>query len=295
MFRHHFQQTEMTRTLYDVLTCLVTRLFMAYTTFPFVLLELGVSSDRFLPDFHLKLLFVLQASLRLYLKLFMCLHLIAVLTIYVLPILTSGSSDKRSSTVTALTKTSDNCASKSSADDAAPPKNDELVAASHGSVVATIRKQHSENDESSTSSSACSSFCNSMNDISDKNHQRKTDTNYLLKDLINKEVNKIRGETDNLSNLLMEKIEAANIEGLIDKTVSGIVELKDDLMRMNEPEVYGGGAVDGLRKRNLTGLELELGMSGKGPEGVDTFLKKEIDAIKEANVIPAVLSNGHAK
>jgi hypothetical protein len=42
MFRHHFQQTEMTRTFYDVLTCLVTRMFMAYTTFPFVLLELGV-------------------------------------------------------------------------------------------------------------------------------------------------------------------------------------------------------------------------------------------------------------
>lgn len=135
-----------------------------------------------------------------------------------------------------------------------------------------------------------------MNDVSDKNHQRKTDTNYLLKDLINKEVNKIKGETDNLSNLLMEKIEAANIEGLIDKAVTGVVELKDEIMRMNEPEVYSGGATEGLRKRNFTENGFDMSANSfKVPDGVDAFLKKEIDAIKEANVIPAVLSNGHAK
>jgi hypothetical protein len=82
---------------------------------------------------------------------------------------------------------------------------------------------------------------------------------------------------------------------LIDATVSGIVELKDDLMSMNEPEVYGGAATEGLRKRNQTGNEVDQAAANKGPEGVDAFLKKEIDAIKEANVIPAVLSNGHAK
>lgn len=131
-----------------------------------------------------------------------------------------------------------------------------------------------------------------MNDIREKGHLRKTDTNYLLKDLISKEVNKIKDETDNLSNLLKEKIEAANIEGLIDKTVSGIVEFKDDLMRMNEPEVYGPTSADSLRKRNI---EIE-GAKSNGESGVDAFLKKEIDAIKkEAVVIPAVLSNGHAK
>jgi hypothetical protein len=212
----------------------------------------------------------------------MCLHLLAALTVFVLPKLILGSgNDKKLSA-----KLSDES------------KNGEIVAADEKKkkVVATLRKQNSENgaepDESSNSSSSCSSFSNSMNDVSDKNHQRKTDTNYLLKDLINKEVNKIKGETDNLSNLLMEKIEAANIEGLIDAAVTGVVELKDDLMRMNEPEVYSG-AIDGLRKRNLT----ENGFEGvsKIPDGVDAFLKKEIDAIKEANVIPAVLSNGHAK
>lgn len=137
-------------------------------------------------------------------------------------------------------------------------------------------------------------FSNSISDISEKN-QRKTDANYLLKNIIAKEVNKIKNETDILSNRLMEKIEAANIEGLIDKTVSGFVELKDDLMRMNEPEVYGGSAVDGLRKRNMAGGDYELAGTTKAADGVDKFLKKEIHAIKEAKVIPTVLSNGQAK
>lgn len=43
MFRHRFQQTRMTRMLYDILTCLTTRVVMGYATFPFVLLEFMVS------------------------------------------------------------------------------------------------------------------------------------------------------------------------------------------------------------------------------------------------------------
>lgn len=212
----------------------------------------------------------------------MCLHVIAVLTVYVLPQLLRGSSsEKRSST--ALTNKKDVSIENSSPADAGEAKKSQPIAV-------PIRKQNSEGgvqvDESSNSCSSSSS----MTDISDEN-PRKTDTSYLLKDLISKEVNKIKGETDNLSNFVKEKIEAANIEGFIDKTVLGIVELKDDLMRMNEPEVYSGGATEGLRKRTLNGIELE---TNKG-DGVDAFLKKEIDAIKEANVLPAVLSNGHAK
>lgn len=224
----------------------------------------------------------------MYLKFFTCLHLTAALTVFVLPKLIRGSSSERKPSSTATPKITEEL-----------PKNCEVVAADdEKKVVATISQQNSlsgpEPDDSSNSSSSCSNS-SSMNDVRDKNHQRKTDTNYLLKDLINKEVNKIKGETDNLSNLLMEKIEAANIEGLIDKAVTGVVELKDDLMRMNEPEVYSGGATDGLRKRNLIEKGLEAATGSKASEGVDAFLKKEIDAIKEANVIPAVLSNGHAK
>lgn len=136
-------------------------------------------------------------------------------------------------------------------------------------------------------------FSQSMNDFENsdgQHHIRKTDTNYLLKDLISKEVNKIKDETDNLSNMLKGKIEAANIEGLIDKTVNGIVELKDDLMRMNEPEIYGPTSVENLRKRNNSSIK-----SSSGETSVDTFLKKEIDAIKkETTVIPAVLSNANS-
>lgn len=45
MFRHHFQATEMSRAFYDILTCLASRVYLAYITFPFVILELGVSSS----------------------------------------------------------------------------------------------------------------------------------------------------------------------------------------------------------------------------------------------------------
>lgn len=43
MFRHRFQQSFLTRVLYDFLTFLTTRFIMAYTTFPFILLEFTVS------------------------------------------------------------------------------------------------------------------------------------------------------------------------------------------------------------------------------------------------------------
>lgn len=271
-FRHQFQQTEFSRTFYDVITCLVTRLFMGYITFPFVILELGVSS-------------------RLYLRLFMCLHLIALFTIFLLPKLMRGASHARKQSVatSSLAKT----INVSSMTEEKNSKNDDKDDKDNG-VVST---KNNSNHNSEESSSSCSSFNNSMSDISDKIHVRKTESNYLLKDLINKEVNKFKDETDNLSNLLKEKIEAANIEGFIDKTVNGIVELKDDLMRMNEPEVYGP-TTESLRKRNISNVDLESTSTKGSSDGSQSgaFLKKEIGAItKESTVIPAVLSNGHAK
>lgn len=234
----------------------------------------------------------------------MCLHLIATLTIYVLPKFIRGTgntniTEKRSTAIKNNENSSstklNNCNTKNEFDMEGKRNERELVA------LANHDKNPIEVDDSSNSSSGCSSFNSSLNDIS--HHIRKTDTNYLLKDLISKEVNKIKDETDNLSNLLKEKIEAANIEGLIDKTVNGIVELKDDLMRMNEPEVYG--PVENLRKRNASNIEnalldnakdlLGAGDSSTSSGGVDAFLKKEIDAIKkEVTVIPAVLSNANS-
>lgn len=230
----------------------------------------------------------------------MCLHFVALFTVFVLPKLMRGSSIERQSSSSSSSVSI--AANKKKNDDTIMENNEKCLKNENSMTnednIVMVAKSNkidhtiSEPDDSSS----CSSFNSSMNDIRDKSHVRKTDTNYLLKDLISKEVNKIKDETDNLSNLLKEKIEATGIEGLIDKTVSGIVELKDDLMRMNEPEVYGPPS-DSLRKRNIANIEME-NVKGSSNEstGVDTFLKKEIDAIKkEAVVIPAVLSNGHAK
>lgn len=229
--------------------------------------------------------------------------MIGLLTIYVFPKLIRGigrnTAEKLSNNNDASNKKFDDLPSKGFSE------NNSLLSEKVMQTITAAKTDSIDVDDSSNFSSSCSSsFNNGMSDVNKfgemgvegNHHVRKTDTNYLLKDLISKEVNKIKGETDNLSNLLKEKIEAANIEGLIDKTVSGIVELKDDLMRMNEPEVYGPTA-ESLRKRNVT-IELTedtKGSSSSESTGVDAFLKKEIDAIKkEAVVIPAVLSNANS-
>lgn len=274
---------------------------MAYTTFPFVLLELGVSRNfKFKKTVTNQFPHSFQVSIRLYLRFFMCLHFVALLSVFALPKLFRGRASGLTRKQSSMSKSSDKTLSTSAMkyDDCkeatAKPETEE-----EDSAIAAVGSSNIINNESEESSSGCSSFSNSMNDLNAKPHVRKTDTNYLLKDLINKEVNKIKDETDNLSNLLKEKIEAANIEGLIDMTVTGIVELKDDLMRMREPEVYGPTS-ESLRKRNVAVVDGESSKGKPSSDGtgssVDNFLKKEIDAIKkEATVIPAVLSNGHAK
>lgn len=230
----------------------------------------------------------------------MCLHLIAMLTIYVLHKFIRGAPNEKKTQT--MLKSNDNIPMNNEKN-AKIQETKNIDEINEEENVAATTKNNMEADDSSSSSSSYSSFHNSMNDVSniDKahlHHIRKTDTNYLLKDLISKEVNKIKDETDNLSNLLKEKIEAANIEGLIDKTVNGIVELKDDLMRMNEPEVYGPPSAESLRKRNISTIEnfetVKGSLTGESSTSVDAFLKKEIDAIKKEVVIPAVLSNANS-
>jgi len=100
-------------------------------------------------------------------------------------------------------------------------------------------------------------------------------------------------DIDNLSYMIREKFdsETRNIENFIDKTmdktVTGIVELKDDFMNYgNEEQIYVNA--DGLRQRNVD-RKMEN----------ENFIKKEIEAlnnvVQQNNVLPAVLSNGHAK
>ncbi|XP_030387969.1 lysophospholipid acyltransferase 1 isoform X2 [Scaptodrosophila lebanonensis] len=71
MFRHRFQSTQFTRMFYDILTCLTTRIVMGYATFPFVLLEF-------------------MGSIQLYLRFYLCLHIISLVTIFILPIFIRG-------------------------------------------------------------------------------------------------------------------------------------------------------------------------------------------------------------
>ncbi|XP_062711688.1 lysophospholipid acyltransferase 6-like [Aedes albopictus] len=78
-----------------------------------------------------------------------------------------------------------------------------------------------------------------------------------------------------------------------------LVFYKDDLMRMNENnEIFI--SAETLRKRQQSKAEIHSGSDHViGGGGVDAFLKKEIDAlnaaVQQVNVLPAVLSNGHAK
>ncbi|KAK5650034.1 hypothetical protein RI129_001063 [Pyrocoelia pectoralis] len=69
-FRHYFMYSYESKFIYDVLTFVLTRLAMAYVTFTFVLLE-------FWP------------SIRVYLHMYLCLHILALLALTLVPRLTS--------------------------------------------------------------------------------------------------------------------------------------------------------------------------------------------------------------
>ncbi|CAD7077188.1 unnamed protein product [Hermetia illucens] len=256
-FRHRFQATQFTRMFYDILTCLTTRVFLGYATYPFVLLEC-------------------VASLHLYLKVYMCLHLVAVATIFILPKLVRGaprpSTSKQNLTSTSGVRLSPGQSSPKSSSsitnsgiENAYPKSNDAIKRSLVDMVPTSRTEA----------------------VSVKHDDC---------------------EMDNLSQKLKEKIdiETRNIEEFIDKTVTGIVELKDEIMRMNENESHLFIPAEGLRKRNTnidnvnsSSSNTVISSSNNKTDGVDAFLKKEIDAInaavQQANVLPAVLSNGHAK
>uniref|UniRef100_A0A6B2EDT3 Putative conserved secreted protein n=1 Tax=Phlebotomus kandelakii TaxID=1109342 RepID=A0A6B2EDT3_9DIPT len=80
------------------------------------------------------------------------------------------------------------------------------------------------------------------------------------------------------------EMEARNLEEFLEKKAKGIVELKEDLWQeLLSPESE-------LRRRFPDGMS---------DVGVDAFIKKEINAlnqaVQQATVLPAVLSNGHAK
>ncbi|XP_055374054.1 lysophospholipid acyltransferase 6 isoform X2 [Condylostylus longicornis] len=196
-----------------------------------------------------------MGSIRLYLNFYMCLHIAAILTIVILP---------------KLIPTREN-------------KTDKITQSNSLSLGVNVDK-------------------NVLNKHGNNNIQENTSVGVTVNGLFNsndinsngKEAIRIQHdecEMDNLSNKLKEKIEieTRNIEEFLDKTVTGIVEFRDDLMRMSDSEKIYVPSDSNLRKRS----------NCEKVEGVDAFLKKEIcvlnAAVQQANVIPAVLSNTHAK
>lgn len=274
LFRDRFQRTPFSRAAYDVLTCLVTRVFMGYTTFPFVLLEF-------------------KASLRMYLNVFMCLHLVAAITVFILTkfVPRDGARARKVRSSNATASSADGIDSPS--EGCSPDKNGmanvngNVLAANAATAAAPLVNGHHSQDPKSELTAATAAATTTVTSKTDR-------------------------ESDNLSNLIKEKIEqeTRNIKEQIDKTVTGFVELKDDLMRMNENnEIFI--SAESLRKRQTAKAAenhnhhlLHNGSTDHHPSlhlpgAVDGFLKKEIDALNalstQVNVLPAVLSNGHAK
>ncbi|XP_041772526.1 lysophospholipid acyltransferase 1 isoform X1 [Anopheles merus] len=346
LFRPAFQGTAGSRTLYDVLTCLVTRVFMGYATFPFVLLEF-------------------KASLRMYLNVFMCLHLVALITVFILSqYVPRGEGSRAAAGARSRSKlkadTEDAAAATGSgrkdtetlmkqAGTAVAAVVDTEPAGSNGSA-AGIRYRGAENGRRSDVDSqhqivkdVVDPFCltttttttSMMMTMNGNHHHKKTDDFLSQEDNNNSATINTTSTTNHTSaaaattksgpKLACERIkekleqETRNIEDFIDKTVTGFVELKDDLMRMPD-ETHGGlyiprkaplvgaaaaalngngNVVDGnSNSTTATGTTITGATAGVGSSS-NAFLKKEIDAlnaaVQQANVLPAVLSNGHAK
>ncbi|XP_036331019.1 lysophospholipid acyltransferase 1 isoform X2 [Rhagoletis pomonella] len=291
MFRHRFQRTQFTRMFYDILTCLTTRLVMSYATFPFVLLEF-------------------MGSIRLYLKFYLCLHIAALITTFILPKFIRG--ERRASTT--IQQPSDEKFKSNHSSTVTLPAGAEAAAGVISDITGKI-PQGNENDLNDDDSDD-----DNLNAPAIKTNKSLPPPPALLSSVAcAREAVSVKHEEcemDQLGNKLKEKIgtETKNIEEFIDKTVaetvSGIVELKKDLMRNHgfhtRPHITHQ---DGLRKRvgiaaavttagGSSGNET-IGKLVNGVEESGAFLKKEIEVInavvQQANVLPAVLSNGHAK
>lgn len=217
----------------------------------------------------------------------MCLHLVGFITIYVLPRFMRGekraAAEKTASATAANETVSNGFHSKqsivSSSISSSSPSEEEAVDNGHP----THSVQLSNGD---TRRKTCDKTTIHSNGI----HQQPKINGHVSNNLIDDEQQQLQ-RGDNLSHLIRKRIdsETRNLEKLVetslDKTVMGIVEFKDDLMRVSNDERLATG-VD-LRQRNTS-------KHGGTNDGVDAFLKREINvAVNQVNVLPAVLSNGH--
>ncbi|XP_049539410.1 lysophospholipid acyltransferase 6 isoform X1 [Anopheles darlingi] len=328
LFREPFQRTPATRTLYDVLTCLVTRVFMAYATFPFVLLDF-------------------RASLDMYLNVFMCLHLVALITVFVLSKFVPRGKSRETSAERSRSKvklmTEDGPKNLQHLREAAEAAEKLLKSATPlavesetiltngdrgttaGPIIDSGSSQIRYRGENGRRQERPLLSVTTEQPISaSSNNHKKTDEQLSTEDNNNSSTtapaNVVNGKSPKPTReRIKEKLEqeTRNFEEFIDKTVTGFVELKDDLMRMNDSNMSGlyiprkvnGSALNGGHGTTNTETGDFLSGSANGTTAIVTtttttstsgaFLKKEIDAlnaaVQQANVLPAVLSNGHAK
>lgn len=253
----------------------------------------------------------LQASLRLYLNLFMCLHIVGLITIYVLPRFIRGERSQKSNASTAPTLNGFHSASSASETNTNGVQSNGMNSHQKTKIVQSNNAHNNEQfvDYVPNNSNQCDINLNTDNsnvdgDATSGNNGagsrivEPTAVPACCNSLSNNDSHDYRQQTStdqHLSKKIRERIDSETryIEEFIDKTVTGIVELKDDLMRVNQDDMYAtqldygngisGTSDDGLRKRNLSDMT-------NGKE-IETFLRKEIN---NANVLPAVLSNGHA-
>lgn len=251
---------------YDILTCLITRVAMGYATFPFVFLHF-------------------TGSIRLYLKLYLCLHIIGFITIFVLPKLIRG--EKKKEVV------------KEPETNGIKVKETAKVESPLQTPTKSLENKlnSEENEKPSITAEGESEKSTHKDDYAIAQPQKQqphidirtaTKTKVLPDDPMR--LKKDDCEMDKLSNIVREKIEieTKNIEEFLDNTVtetiSNIAEFKNDLMRKNETDEFIT-----IRKRT----------TNQKAESVDAFIKKEIEslnaAVQQTNVIPVVLGNGHAK
>lgn len=303
--------------------------------------------------------FILQGSIKLYLRFYLCLHIISLVIIFILPKFIRGESRSSNTRISAgnvvragelqneqkeaianQTQTADNSDDLNVED--VEGKTEQLVEDSElAKRNDTMPQQHQQQSQNKQQQSQSPHNIILQPRPQPSNQQQQVPASpkqTCARDAVS--VPHDQCEMDQLSSKLKEKIEAEtkNIEEFIDKTVtetvSGIVEFKNDLMRDIEfPKlklaagtVTSGAAnlVDaaaaGLRKRNISSAHdshssnnntsnnttLGNGVSGEHEQEHQqqqqqsgAFLKKEMEVInavvQQANVLPAVLSNGHAK
>lgn len=227
----------------------------------------------------------------MYLKVYMCLHLVALFANFVLPKFvhiekrstsTSFNNHLTTTTTTSLNKSVHHDANNKKTNDVCDKNKITTTTTTFTNNKSTLMDNYMDNNHHIT------------NRFHRTNNQGNAYNNTLSKSANNADIFAI-----NLAN------KTRNIEEFFDKTVTGIVDFKDDLMKINTlnhlyPTTETTTTNHKLHENggNIIGGGIG-GNNHSTATSVDQFIKKEIDALNaavhQANMLPAVLSNGHAK